>query len=210
MTTDYERESLMETSNLRHETRDAVLVAIARDMIARTSMSQDGFAEQLNHQLFDRAPSRCKEKGFPDLQAMTKTADMQAYGRAYKTWSKRVERWLDDSGDRIEIPSWIEESWVAALDQPWRDRALTELASRYGLLAVKQIGSGVDDALQVFAGIATNFGLVAGLGGKVFADGVFDHKDHVYAESFESFCRSLAAHAVAMADQASLIASKIH
>jgi hypothetical protein len=210
MTTDYERESLMETSNLRHETRDAVLVAIARDMIARTSMSQDGFAEQLNHQLFDRAPARCKEKGFPDLQALTKTADMQAYGRAYKAWSKRVERWLDDSGDRIEIPSWIEESWVAALDQPWRDRALTELSSRYGLLAVKQIGSGVDDALQVFAGIATNFGLVAGLGGKVFADGVFDQKDHMYAESFESFCRSLAAHAVAMADQASLIASKLH
>jgi hypothetical protein len=210
MTTDYERESLMETSNLRHETRDAVLVAIARDMIARTSMSQDGFAEQLNHQLFDRAPARCKEKGFPDLQALTKTADMQAYGRAYKAWSKRVERWLDDSGDRIEIPSWIEESWVAALDQPWRDRALTELASRYGLLAVKQIGSGVDDALQVFAGISTNFGLVAGLGGKVFADGVFDQKDHMYAESFESFCRSLAAHAVAMADQASLIASKLH
>jgi len=210
MTTDYERESLMDTSNLRHETRDAVLVATARDMIARTSMSQDGFAEQLNHQLFDRAPARCREKGFPDLQALTKTADMQAYGRAYKAWSKRVERWLDDSGDRIEIPSWIEESWVAALDQPWRDRALTELASRYGLLAVKQIGSGVDDALQVFAGIATNFGLVAGLGGKVFADGVFDQKDHMYAESFESFCRSLAAHAVAMADQASLIASKLH
>lgn len=210
MNEEYERESLMETSNLRHETRDAVLVAIARDMIARTSMSQDGFAEQLNHQLFDRAPARCTEKGFPDLQALTKTADMQAYGRAYKAWSKRVERWLDDSGDRIEIPSWIEESWVAALDQPWRDRALTELASRYGLLAVKQIGSGVDDALQVFAGIATNFGLVAGLGGKVFADGVFDQKDHMYAESFESFCRSLAAHAVAMADQASLIASKLH
>jgi hypothetical protein len=210
MNKEYERESPMETSNLRHETRDAVLVAIARDMIARTSMSQDGFAEQLNHQLFDRAPARCKEKSFPDLQALTKTADMQAYGRAYKAWSKRVERWLDDSGDRIEIPSWVEESWVAALDQPWRDRALTELASRYGLLAVKQIGSGVDDALQVFAGIATNFGLVAGLGGKVFADGVFDDKDHIYAESFESFCRSLAAHAVAMADQASLIASKIH
>lgn len=200
----------MQTSNLRHETRDAVLVAIARDMIARTSMSQDGFAEQLNHQLFVRAPERCKEKGFPDLQGMTKIADMQAYGRAYKAWSKRVERWLDDSGDRIEIPSWIEESWVAALDQPWRDRALIELSSRYGLLAVKQIGSGIDDALQVFAGISTSFGHVAGLGGKVFADGVFDQKDQVYAESFESFCRSLAAHAVAMADRAAVVASKIH
>lgn len=197
----------METSNLRHETRDAVLVAMARDMIARTSMSQDGFAEQLNHQLFVRAPARCKEKGFPDLQAMTKTADMQAFGRAYKAWSKRVERWLDDSGERVEIPSWIEEAWVAALDQPWRDRALIELSSRYGLLAVKQVGSGVDDALQAFAGISTSFGLVASLGGKVFADGVFDHRDEPYAESFETFCRSLAAHAVAMADKAATVAS---
>lgn len=200
----------MSTSNFRHETRDAVLVAIARDMIARTSMSQDGFAEQLNHQLNERAPARCKEKGFPDLHAMTKTADMQAYGRAFKAWSKRVERWLDDSGDRIEIPSWIEESWVLALDQPWQDRALVELSSRYGLLAVKQIGSGIDDALQIFAGISTTFGHVAGLGGKVFADGVFDADDHIYAESFEMFCRSLAAHCVAMADKASLVALKIH
>jgi hypothetical protein len=200
----------MSTSNFRHETRDAVLVAVARDMIARTSMSQDGFAEQLNRQLHERAPGRCVEKGIPDLLAMTKTSDMQTYGRTFKAWSKRVERWLDNTGDRVEIPSWIEESWVAALDQPWRDRALVELSSRYGLLAVRQIGSGIDDALQVFASISTSFGDVAGLGGKVFADGVFDSADHLYAESFETVCRSLASHCVAMADKAALVKSTQH
>ena len=200
----------MKTSNFRHETRDAVLVAVARDMIARTSMSQDGFAEQLNRQLNLQAPARCREKGFPDLLAMTKTNDVQAYGRAFKAWSKRVERWLDDSGDRIEIPAWIEESWVAALDQPWHDRVLIELSARYGLLAVRQIGSGVDDALQIFASISTSFGDVAGLGGRVFADGVFDSSDIVYAESFESVCRALASHCVSMADKAALVKSNVH
>lgn len=200
----------MKTSNFRHETRDAVLVAVARDMIARTSMSQDGFAEQLNRQLNLQAPARCREKGFPDLLAMTKTSEMQAYGRAYKAWSKRVERWLDDSGDRIEIPSWIEESWVAAMDQPWRDRVLVELSARYGLLAVRQAGSGIDDALQIFACISTGFGDVAGLGGKVFADGVFDSGDIIHAASFESMCRSLASHCVAMADKAAAVKSNVH
>lgn len=92
----------------------------------------------------------------------------------------------------------------------WQDRALVELSSRYGLLAVRQIGSGVDDALQVFASISTSFGHVAGLGGRVFADGVFDSGDIVYAEPFEIFCRSLAAHCVAMADKASAVRSKVH
>ncbi|MBI8112665.1 hypothetical protein JEX98_30015, partial [Pseudomonas aeruginosa] len=50
----------MHTSNPRHETRDAVLIAIAEDMIARTSMSQDGFAERLNIELNLRAPERCR------------------------------------------------------------------------------------------------------------------------------------------------------
>lgn len=200
----------MSTSNVRHETRDAVLVAVARDMIARTSMSQDGFAEQLNYKLFQSAPSRCIEKGYPDLHAMTKTADMQSYGRAYKAWSKRVERWLDSSSERVEIPSWIEESWVQALDQPWRERALVELSSRYGLLAVRPVGSGATDALQVFASISTGFGHVANIGGQVFADGAFDHNDLQHAEGFEIFCRSLAAHAIAMAEQAAAIKATAH
>ncbi|MCT5022991.1 hypothetical protein LZL79_32570 [Pseudomonas aeruginosa] len=55
----------MHTSNPRHETRDAVLIAIAEDMIARTSMSQDGFAERLNIELNLRAPERCRAKDYP-------------------------------------------------------------------------------------------------------------------------------------------------
>lgn len=197
----------MKTSTLRHETRDGVLIGIASDMIARTSMSKDGFAEALNVALQAAAPQRCEEHDYPNLKAMEKTADMTTYGRAYKAWCKRVERWLNAE---VEIPAWIEESWIAALDQPWRDRAMIELASRYGLLAVRVVGAGSTDALQAFAGISTSFGHVANIGGQVFADGVFNGEDLHHANDFETFCRALAAHAVAMADQAAAIKATAH
>ena len=197
----------MKTSNSRHETRDGVLIAIASDMIARTSMSQEGFAERLNVELNRVAASRCEQRDYPNLKALEKTASHTDYARIWKNWSKRVERWMD--GD-VEIPAWIEESWIAALEQPWRDRAMIELASRYGLLAVRPVGAGVTDALQVFAGISTNFGHVANIGGQVFADGVFNHQDAHHADDFESFCRALAAQAIAMADQAAAIKAAVH
>jgi len=197
----------MKTSTLRHETRDGVLIGIASDMIARTSMSKDGFAEALNAALQAAAPQRCEEHDYPNLKAMEKTADMTTYGRAYKAWCKRVERWLNAE---VEIPAWIEESWIAALEQPWRDRAMIELASRYGLLAVRVVGAGANDAMQVFAGISTAFGGVASIGGRVFADGVFNEKDLPHAEDFEAYCRALAAHAVTLADQAAAIKATSH
>ena len=189
----------VKTSNARHETRDGVLIAVALDMVARTSLSQDGFAEQLNYQLHDKAPQHCADKGYPDLQAMTKTADVVTYGRAYKAWSKRVERWLN--GD-VEIPVCIEEAWVSALEQPWRDRALTQLSSRYGLLPVRQCGMNPGDAMQVFAQLSTSFGQAAQVGGVVFADGVLDARDAEHAPELAQWCRQLAAAASAMAERA--------
>lgn len=197
----------MKTSNSRHETRDGVLIAIASDMVARTSMSQEGFAERLNVELHRLAEARCKQREYPDLKALEKTASHTDYARIWKNWSKRVERWMDHE---VEIPAWVEEAWIAALEQPWRDRAMIELASRYGLLAVRPVGAGSMDALQAFAGISTSFGHVANIGGHVFADGVFNHKDAHHADDFESFCRALAAHAIAMADQAAAIKQTAH
>ena len=128
------RATITHTSNPRHETRDAALIAIAEDMIARTSMSQDGFAERLNIELNLRA-ERCRAKDYPDLKALEGAATSHVdYARIYKNWSKRVERWLD--GD-VEIPAWIEESWVQALEQPGANARL-ELSGRYGLLRCVQ------------------------------------------------------------------------
>ncbi|EPO9976601.1 hypothetical protein ACUJC9_006076, partial [Pseudomonas aeruginosa] len=96
------------------------------------------------------------------------------YARIYKNWSKRVERWLD--GD-VEIPAWIEESWVQALEQPWRERALLELSGRYGLLPVRPVVAEGMDAMKVFGALMRRLGDVAGVGTRVFDDMVLDARD---------------------------------
>lgn len=186
------------------QTRDCVLRAHAAEMIARTSLSQEDFAESLYRACVQMIGGEvlCERK-VPDLDGLFAANDTAEYLKAAGRWLKRVERWLDKDG--VELPAWLEEPWVTALLPEWRDRCLIELAGRYGLLAVRQIGTGPCDALHVFAGISTSFGHVAGIGGDIFADGLFNQHDAQHAEGYESWCRALAAYAIAMADQAAAI-----
>lgn len=183
-------------------TRDTVLIAHASDMLSRTSMSKEDFAENLSRALYSAAPDKSHAKDVPDLEAMTRTADHSTYARASGAWLKRVQRWLDGS---VELPAWMEEAWVQAMLPEWRERCLVELSARYGLLAVRPIAADHGEAIQVFAGISKAFGQLAGVGGEVFADGLFNHLDASNAGDMETHCRSLAAFCVAMADKAAQV-----
>lgn len=164
----------MDTSNFRHgTTREGVLIAFARDMIARTSISQDGFAESLNAAVHHLAPERAADRGFPHLLALTATSDVAAYGRAYKAWSKRVERWLDGE---VDLPTWIEEAWVQALDLERRERCIAELAARYGLVAARETGAD-GCPVSAFGQLVTRLGDAVTKCGQVLADGKIDAKD---------------------------------
>lgn len=187
----------MKTSNWRHGTRDAVLISIAQDMIARTSVSRESFAEELNACLWESFPDRAADRQVPNLRAMERTADLKTYGRAHGNWSKRVERWLDPDG--VDIPAWLEESWIDALQQPWRERALIELAGRYGLLAVRPVGVEGMGAVQVFGALMGRMGDVTGLGSKVFDDLVLDESDKEHLPEFTAALYALAAKATALA-----------
>ena len=156
-------------------TRDTVLIAHATDMLSRTSMSKDDFAENLSRALYSMAPDKAKAKDVPDLESMARTSDPQTYSRAAGAWLKRVQRWL--AADTVEFPSWIEEAWVQSLLPEWRERCLIELAGRYGLLAVRPVGIEGMDAMQVFSALMHRVGDVAGLGSKVFDDLVITEKD---------------------------------
>lgn len=193
-------------SNLRQEThtqtRDCVLRAHASEMLARTNLAVEDFAESLYKAcVSDFSGDVLALKKVPDLDGLFSANDQVGYSKAIGRWNKRVERWL--AKDSVEIPSWLEEPWVTALLPEWRERCLIELSSRYGLLAVRPVSAHAGDAMQVFAGISTSFGHVAGVGGEVFADGLLDHLDASNAGELESHCRALAAHCVAMADKAS-------
>lgn len=163
----------MNTSNFRHETRDQVLVAYASDQIARQGLSQDRFAERLNLELNTASPERCRQRDYPDLKALEKTAAVADYGRIYKNWSKRIERWL--SGE-VEVPAWIEDAWVAALDPEWHERCVNELAARHGLIGARAVAA---DACPVgaFAQLVTRLGQAIEMGSEVLADGKIDAGD---------------------------------
>lgn len=187
------------------QTRDAVLIAHASDMIARTNLSARDFATSLSKAIHSRIPNIEPNHSVPNFEAMN-LEDADTYLKAADTWLKRVQRWLNES---VEIPSWLEEPWVEALLPEWRERCLIELASRYGLLAVRAVGLDGVCAMTAFSGLVGHFGDAAGAGGQILADGRIDNIDAPHLPGFALSCRALAAHAVAMAEKAEKVSAEI-
>lgn len=155
------------------QTRDQVLVAHAAEMIARTSLSQEKFAQALAAHLQALVPAKALDAHVPDFDALATGNDVAAFLKASGSWLKRVQRWL--CGD-IDLPSWVEEAWVLALDAEYRERCVNELASRHGLLGARAQAA---DAcpLQAFGQLLARLGEAVDAAGSVLADGRIDAAD---------------------------------
>lgn len=165
----------MDTSNPRQPSisRDQVLVAHAVLMIARTSLSQDDFAQALSSQLHRMIPAKASAKDVPDFEALNRSNDTAMFLKSSGNWLRRVGRWL--SGE-IELPSWIEEAWVEALDGEFREHCLNELASRHGLTGARALG-GDACPVGVFGQLVARLGQTVELGSAILADGRIDAED---------------------------------
>ncbi|WP_460128195.1 hypothetical protein [Pseudomonas sp. S3_A09] len=183
----------MQTSSSRHtvQTRDQVLVAHAANQIARTSLSQDDFAQALSRELYLSIPDRAKEKVVPDFNSPQLTGDVSEFVKATGRWLKRVQRWLN--GDQ-EMPSWLEESWVNALEPEYRDHCLNELASRHGLTGARQMTS-EQCANKSFGALIRALGDVIDTGSEVFDDQVMCEQDLPHLPAFAKQCRQVEAKA---------------
>lgn len=183
----------MQTSSSRHtvQTRDQVLVAHAANQIARTSLSQDDFAQALSRELYLSIPDRAKEKVVPDFNSPQLTGDVSEFMKATGRWLKRVQRWLN--GDQ-EMPSWLEESWVNALEPEFRDHCLNELASRHGLTGARQMTS-EQCANKSFGALIRALGDVIDTGSEVFDDQVMCEQDLPHLPAFAKQCRQVEAKA---------------
>lgn len=183
----------MQTSSSRHtvQTRDQVLVAHAVNQIARTSLSQDDFAQALSRELYLSIPDRAKEKVVPDFNSPGLTGDVSEFVKATGRWLKRVQRWLN--GDQ-EMPSWLEESWVNALEPEYRDHCLNELASRHGLTGARQMTSD-QCANRSFGALIRALGDVIDTGSEVFDDQVMCELDLPHLPAFAKQCRQVEAKA---------------
>ena len=183
----------MQTSSSRHtvQTRDQVLVAHAQNQIARTSLSQDDFAQALSRELYLSIPGRAKEKVVPDFNSTELSSDVNEFVKATSRWLKRVQRWLN--GDQ-EMPSWLEESWVNALEPEFRDHCLNELASRHGLTGARQMTSD-QCANKSFGALIRALGDVIDTGSEVFDDQVMCEQDLPHLPVFAKQCRQVEAKA---------------
>ena len=183
----------MQTSSPRHtlQTRDQVLVAHAQNQIARTSLSQDDFAQALSRELHLSCPDKAIAKEVPDFAALTTQNNVAEFVKATGRWLKRVQRWL--SGDQ-EMPSWLEESWVNALEPEYRDHCLNELASRHGLTGARQMTSD-QCANKSFGALIRALGDVIDTGSEVFDDQVMCELDLPHLPAFAKQCRQVEAKA---------------
>ncbi|MGQ7862557.1 hypothetical protein ACUN0G_25255 [Pseudomonas sp. 32A] len=183
----------MQTSSSRHnvQTRDQVLVAHAANQIARTSLSQDDFAQALSRELHLSCPEKAVAKEVPNFAALTLQNDVSDFVKATGRWLKRVQRWL--SGDQ-EMPSWLEESWVNALEPEFRDHCVNELASRHGLTGARQMTSD-QCANKSFGALIRALGDVIDTGSEVFDDQVMCELDLPHLPAFAKQCRQVEAKA---------------
>ncbi len=183
----------MQTSSSRHtvQTRDQVLVAHAANQIARTSLSQDDFAQALSRELHLSCPEKAVAKEVPDFASLTLQNDVSDFVKATGRWLKRVQRWL--SGDQ-EMPSWLEESWVNALEPEFRDHCVNELASRHGLTGARQMTSD-QCANKSFGALIRALGDVIDTGSEVFDDQVMCEQDLPHLPAFAKQCRQVEAKA---------------
>ncbi|WLH16566.1 hypothetical protein [Pseudomonas simiae] len=183
----------MQMSSSRHtvQTRDQVLVAHAANQIARTGLSQDDFAQALSRELYLSIPDRAIEKVVPDFNSPQLTGDVSEFVKATGRWLKRVQRWLN--GDQ-EMPSWLEESWVNALEPEYRDHCLNELASRHGLTGARQMTS-EQCANKSFGALIRALGDVIDTGSEVFDDQVMCEQDLPHLPAFAKQCRQVEAKA---------------
>lgn len=164
----------MTTSKAGHAvTRDQVLVAHAAEMIARTSMSTPGFAQSLAARLYELAPVKAEAAGVPNFGALADVGAADPFIKATASWLKRVQRWID--GD-VDLPAWVEEAWVLALEPEWRERCVNELAARHGLIGARDLGL-EGCPVTAFGQLVSRLGAAVEATGVVLADGRITDRD---------------------------------
>ena len=181
----------MNMSNSGQQTisRDQVLVAHAAEMIARTGFSQDDFAQALSSHLHRLIPDKATCKDVPDFKELAKGNDTAAFLRASGAWLRRVGRWL--SGE-VDLPSWLEEAWVDALEGDFQESCLNELASRHGLSGARAL-IGDANPVGVFGALVARLGNTVALGSEILADGRIDIEDLSKLPEFVDRLRSVEA-----------------
>lgn len=100
--------------------------------------------------------------------------DVASIDKAQSRNAKIIERFRNGT---VKLPADLEESWVAALPDPWRTDCARELAQRYGFMGAFQPVSGPLSQLLSTARLSIEFGETIQALASVQADGRIDAGD---------------------------------
>ena len=196
----------MSSSGQLHISRDQVLVAHAVEMIARTGFSQDDFAQALSSNLHRQIPEKATSKDVPDFKLLVQGNDTAVFLRASGAWLRRVGRWL--SGE-VDLPSWLEEAWVDALEGDFQECCLNELASRHGLTGARAL-IGDANPVGVFGALVARLGNTVVLGSEILADGRIDIEDLDKLPEFVDRLRSVEARCSELRSRAENVLNQVN
>ena len=117
------------------ETRIQTIRRIASSAMNAGELNVVRFSEAFVALAFELARSYASETNL----RVPHTTDGEQYEKDRYHNQQIVRRWI--TGAVAKFPHELEEAWVKALPQPYRDQALRELAARYDLLAAPSIDS---------------------------------------------------------------------
>lgn len=122
--------------------RPAHLMAITVESLRQLPGGVMGFADRVADHYLAHVPEDQRRVPLKPV-----VGDLTQMDRAQRANRQTINRYI--TGEVKSFPADLEESWVQALPPPSNERALNELAARYGLLAARAPES---------AGATTNLG----------------------------------------------------
>lgn len=164
--------------------RPAHLIAITVEAMRQVPGGVMAFADRVADHYLAHVPE--DQRRVP-LKPVVGNLDQMS--KAQRANRQTIDRYIN--GEVRAFPSDLEESWVQALPPPSNERALRELAERYGLLAARSPAP--NGATVTLGDIAVDVGALLQRMAPIIADGCIDHTDQPFVAPALAAVRNLQA-----------------
>jgi hypothetical protein len=164
--------------------RPAHLIAITVEAMRQVPGGVMAFADRVADHYLAHVPE--DQRRVP-LKPVVGNLDQMS--KAQRANRQTIDRYIN--GEVRAFPADLEESWVQALPPPSNERALREMAERYGLLAARAPHAG--GTTVTLGDIAQDVGALLQRMAPIIADGQIDHADKPYVAPALAAVRNLQA-----------------
>jgi hypothetical protein len=148
--------------------RPAHLIAITVEALRQVPGGVMAFADRVADHYLAHVPEDQRRVPLKPV-----VGNLDQMDKAQRANRQTINRYIN--GEVRAFPADLEESWVQALPPPANERALRELAERYGLLAAR--APGPNGATVTLGDIATDVGALLQRMAPIIADGRIDEAD---------------------------------